>query len=73
EGMHDWLTWIERGARAARERRLDQADALKRAAQLNALERMAQAAAPQQHPDPVDALQRRIAELEAQLASLKLP
>jgi hydrogenase nickel incorporation protein HypB len=72
EGMHDWLTWIERGARSARERRLDQADALKRVAQVNALERMAEAAAPQ-HPDPVAALQRRVAELEAQVARLKLP
>src|SRR5664280_2263243 len=27
-GMHDWLIWIERGARAARERRLDQAETL---------------------------------------------
>jgi len=71
EGMHDWLTWIERGARSARERRLDQADALKRVAQVNALERLAETGAPQ-HPDLVAALQRRVAELEAQVAQLKL-
>jgi hydrogenase nickel incorporation protein HypB len=43
EGMHDWLIWIERGAGAARERRLDQADALQRAARVDVLERAARA------------------------------
>jgi hydrogenase nickel incorporation protein HypB len=54
-GMHDWLIWIERGARAARERRLDQAETLKRAADVGALERMAQAGVPQQGGTPGNA------------------
>jgi hydrogenase nickel incorporation protein HypB len=72
EGMNDWLAWIERGARSARHRRLDQADVTQRVAQVGELERRAEAGAPQQ-PDPVAALQRRVAELEAQIAQLKRP
>ena len=45
EGMATWLAWIERGARAARQQRLDK----------------------------VIALQRRVAELEAQIARLQAP
>ncbi len=45
EGMAAWLAWIENGARAARQQRLDK----------------------------VIALQRRVAELEAQIAQLRSP
>ena len=45
DGMDAWLAWIERGARAARQQRLDK----------------------------VVALQRRVAELEAQIAQLRSP
>jgi hydrogenase nickel incorporation protein HypB len=44
EGMHDWLIWIERGARAAREHRLEHENSLLRAARLDVLERSARAA-----------------------------
>lgn len=54
-GMHDWLIWIEHGARAARERRLEQAQAQKHAADVDALERMAPAGAPKQGDPPADA------------------
>ena len=53
--MHDWLIWIERGAQAARERRLEQAQALKHAADVDALERMARAGVPKQGDPPADA------------------
>jgi hydrogenase nickel incorporation protein HypB len=45
DGMAAWLAWVERGARTARQQRLDK----------------------------VVALQRRVAELEAQIARLKAP
>ena len=45
QGMGDWLAWIERGARAARQQRLD----------------------------TVAALQRRVADLEAQVVRLRTP
>ena len=52
EGMHDWLAWIERGAHAARQRRLEHAQALKQAADIGALERMARAGVPTQGDRP---------------------
>ena len=52
QGMAEWLAWIERGARTARQQRLDQV------------------AAPQQPSQDVASLQRRVAELEAQIARL---
>ena len=45
QGMDDWLAWIERGARTARQQRLD----------------------------TVAALQRRVADLEAQVVRLRTP
>jgi len=43
EGMGDWLRWIERGAHAARERRLEREKALAQAGRLDVLERAARA------------------------------
>jgi len=64
-GLDGWLAWIERGARAARQRRLDTAPALQRPPDtVGALQRP---------PDTVAALQRRVAELEAQVARLQAP
>ncbi|HYN59918.1 MAG TPA: hydrogenase nickel incorporation protein HypB [Rubrivivax sp.] len=60
-GLEAWLAWIEAGARAARQQRLDQVAALQRTEQVAALQRTEQVAA----------LQRRVAELEAQVARLQ--
>jgi len=43
ENMGDWLRWIERGAHAARERRLERGKALVQAGRLDVLERAARA------------------------------
>jgi hydrogenase nickel incorporation protein HypB len=48
QGMHEWLAWIQRGARAVRERRVEQAREQKHAADIGALERAARAAVPAQ-------------------------
>ena len=53
QGMAEWLAWIERGARAARQQRQDQVATL------------------QQPDQDVASLQRRVAELEAQIARLQ--
>jgi hypothetical protein len=52
--MNEWLAWIERGARAARERRLEHAPALKQAADVGALEPAARAGVPKQGDPPAD-------------------
>ncbi len=63
QGMADWLAWIERGARAARQHRLDQVAAQRRPDQdIASLQRQAR---------DVASLRRRVAELEAQLARLQ--
>ncbi len=54
EGMNEWLAWIERGARAARERCLEHAPALKQAADVGALEPAARAGVPKQGDPPAD-------------------
>ena len=52
EGMHEWLAWIERGARAVRERRVAKARAQKHADDVGALERAARAAVPAHDDHP---------------------
>jgi hydrogenase nickel incorporation protein HypB len=64
QGMDDWLAWIERGACAARQQRLaPPVVRLPRPHEGTALQR----------PSEVAALQRRVAELEAQVARLRSP